>query len=228
MSFLKKFIGKKNNSYAQISYSQSGEDLIINYIFTQLHIYNPTYIDIGAHHPFYLSNTALFYENGSRGINIEPDPTLFKAFLQSRKQDININIGIGSKKELIDFYLISSPALNTFSKEEAERYKQEGDYTITKIIPTFIDSINNVLNEYNSGKFPQFLNIDAEGVDQLIIESIDFNKVYPIVICVETISFSMSRKGIKNEFLIELILKNGYVLYADTYLNSIFVRKDIW
>ena len=53
------------------SFSQCGEDLIVNYIFGLRGITKPTYLDIGANDPFYLNNTALFYINGCRGINIE-------------------------------------------------------------------------------------------------------------------------------------------------------------
>jgi hypothetical protein len=48
--------------FSKVSYSQSGEDLIVRVYFDILGITNPTYIDIGAHHPYFISNTALFYE----------------------------------------------------------------------------------------------------------------------------------------------------------------------
>jgi len=52
--------------FAKISYSQCGEDLIISHIIKSLSIQTPTYIDVGAHHPFYLSNTAYFYNGGCK------------------------------------------------------------------------------------------------------------------------------------------------------------------
>jgi FkbM family methyltransferase len=210
------------------SYSQSGEDLIVKFLFDELQIKNPSYIDIGAHHPFYLSNTALFYQMGSTGINIEPDPQLFKRFIKYRKKDINLNIGIGETETEADFYLISSPTLNTFSAEEASNYKLEGDYEVTGVIKTQISSLHHIIEQFNHGIFPHFLNLDAEGIDELIIKSIDYSIKYPVVMCVETISFSTSRKGIKNKSLIDFIADNGYLVYADTYINTIFVKKDIW
>lgn len=227
MFFFNKILKEKDN-YAQTSFSQSGEDLIVKFIFNNLGIKNPTYLDIGAHHPFYLSNTALFYMNGSTGINVEPDPDLFKAFLTHRKKDININIGIGDQKGVSDFYIISSPTLNTFSKEDAENYTKEGNYNITSVKKIPINSVTNIINEKNNGEFPQFLNVDAEGVDELIIKSINYTHNYPLVICIETISFSTSGKGVKNTSLINFISNNGYIVYADTNINTIFVREDIW
>ncbi|PTS96371.1 SAM-dependent methyltransferase, partial [Flavobacterium sp. HMWF030] len=179
----KVFSNTLESEFQKISYSQSGEDLIVKYIFENLNIKNPTYIDIGAHHPYYISNTALFYQNGSIGINIEPDPTLFKAFIKERKKDVNVNIGIGNKNEELDFYIISSTTLNTFSKEEAYNYQKEGNYTIKSIEKIKVRTLSNVINEFSNGIFPQFLSIDAEGIDELIIKSIDFDKNFPIVIC---------------------------------------------
>jgi len=210
------------------SYSQCGEDLIVKYIFDVLAISKPAYMDIGAHHPYYLSNTALFYELGSRGINIEPDPTLMQVFLQYRKEDMNLNIGISETKGDLDFYIINNPVLNTFSRDEAENYYKEGDYRIVDQKKVPVDTIQSVLMQYCNGQCPEFLSIDAEGVDEVVLKSLDLARNFPIVICVETISFSNTGKGKKNHALIEFIQSQGYLLYADTYINSIFVRREKW
>ena len=219
---------KPSKKMIKESYSQCGEDLIIKFIFNNIGIKTPTYLDIGAHHPFYLSNTALFYDLGCRGINIEPDPKLFKEFVKYRSYDINLNIGIDNKSLEQDFFVMNVPTLNTFSRTEAEKLSNEGDYYITKMIKIKTENIQDIILQYAGGRFPHFLNIDAEGIDDIIINSIDFNENFPIIICVETISFSTSGKGIKNKTLIEKIISSGYVYYADTYINSIFVRKEKW
>lgn len=213
--------------YRKISYSQSGEDLLVQYIFNSIKE-KPSYLDIGAHHPYYLNNTALFYEKGYRGINIEPDPKLFSLFSLLRKEDLNLNIGISEDMGEKEFYIISEPALNTFSKEEAIKYQDEGDYKIVNTLNIQTNTILNIVDKYAGGVFPTFLTIDAEGVDELILKSIDFERNYPIVICIETISFSMKGKGLKNNNIISFLESKGYLLYADTNINSIFVKKDKW
>ncbi|MCW3090860.1 MAG: SAM-dependent methyltransferase [Ferruginibacter sp.] len=214
--------------YSKISFSQSGEDLIVKYIFDCLAITHPSYIDIGAHHPFYLSNTALLYQNGSRGINIEPDPTLFMSFKEYRKLDINLNIGISDKESELDFYIISTPTLNTFAKDEAEKYANEGDYSIEKIQKIKVNTLQHTIDNFSYGRFPDFLSVDAEGIDELIVKSINFNTNFPKVICMETISFSTKGRGTKNSAMINYLIDNGYLVYADTNINTIFVRNDIW
>jgi len=118
--------------------------MIVCFILNGLGMSNPIYLDIGAHHPTYISNTALFYGKGCKGINIEPDPTLFKAFEKYRRKDINLNIRIGIQKGILDFYLMSSPSMNTCSKEEAERLVHEHGMRIKLVLPVPVDTILNV------------------------------------------------------------------------------------
>jgi hypothetical protein len=55
----------------------------------------------------------------------------------------------------------------------------------------------------------------------------DFNRFKPAVFCVETMSFSVSNNAEKCSDIINLLSANGYLSYADTHINTIFVRKDI-
>ena len=214
--------------YAKSSYSQCGEDLIVNFIFSSLQIKKPTYLDIGAHHPAYLSNTAYFYSKGCSGINIEPDSTLFIAFKKNRRKDINLNIGIGIQQGTLDFYLMSSPTMNTFSKEEAEALVLEHGMSIKQVLSVPVDTLPNIIDEYCAGKFPDFLSLDVEGIDLKILTTIDYQRTCPKVVCVETISFSNEGRGKKDLNIINFLQEKDYILYADTYINSIFVRRSLW
>lgn len=230
MRFLERFKPKTENrdiNFQKISYSQCGEDLIIRHIFDALKIKNPSFIDVGAHHPFYMSNTATFYLSGSSGINIEPDPVLFERFKVERQRDINLNIGISEIESESDFYIISTPTLNTFSKEIAYSYENEG-YKVVDVKKIKTLSIQQIIERHCNGKFPEFLSLDAEGVDELILKSIDFEMNAPIVICIETISFSNTGHGQKNTEIIHYLESKGYLLYADTNINSIFVLRAQW
>ncbi len=227
MYLKKRFNFEDFNRFQKISFSQTGEDLIIRHVFNRLNIEKPSYIDIGAHHPFYLSNTALFYSQGSRGINIEPAPALFQSFIENRPEDTNLNIGIAKEPGEILFYIMSDQVLNTFSNDEAVHLESEGFKIIdTKIIA--VKDLKSIINDYCNGVFPDFMSLDAEGIDEEILQNIDFAKSSPTVICVETITFSMQGKGIKRKSIFDLLETNGYLAYADTNINTIFVRKDKW
>lgn len=219
---------KEEKNYSKTSYSQSGEDLIVKFIFDAIGITTPSYIDVGAYHPEYLSNTALFYKNGSRGVNIEPDPTLFESFKLARSEDINLNVGVDDVQGERDFYIISTPTLNTFSKEEAENCTRENNHQIVSISRTKVDVISNIIQDYCKGIFPDFLSLDVEGLDLKILQSINYEQSSPLIICVETISFSETGNGVKDIHIIQFLESKGYMVYADTYINTIFVKKDKW
>lgn len=214
--------------FEKISYSQSGEDIIIDFIFTQLGNSNPSYLDIGAHHPYYLSNTALFYKKGSKGINVEPDRDLFKLFPKHRKKDINLNCGVGSTSGEMTLHVMSEPALNTFSEEEAKRFEKEHGYKIVAKVATPIKTVTDIVKQFNKGIFPDLLSVDVEGLDESIIRSIDFKASAPTVICLETISYSNNGKGEKDSVMSQYLKTQGYMVYADTNINTIFVLESKW
>ena len=209
------------------SYSQCGEDLIMQHIFNALNIQTPTYLDIGAHHPSFLNNTKLFYDNGSSGVNIEPDPSLITAFWKKRPRDINLNIGIGDKTDVLPFYVMSVPTLNTFSEEEAKTIEHGGNIKIKQVINMSILDVNDILKNYFSLP-PDLISIDVEGLDLAILRNLDFSLYRPKVICVETITFSEIRQGKKITEIASLMEYNGYFSYADTNINTIFVDRQIW
>lgn len=213
------------------SYSQSGEDIIADFVFETLKISKPSYLDIGAHHPVYLSNTFLFYKKGAKGVCIEPDPELFKAIKRRRGRDTCLNVGIAGKSEKsVDYYVLTSKTLNTFSKEEAEAAVASGNYgkqKIEKVIKIPLVAINEVM-EKHFNRTPNFVSIDTEGFDLQILKSFDFSKYRPEVICVETSEIIGKNKIIKNEELIDFMKGKDYFVYADTYINSIFVDKKRW
>ncbi len=219
---------QKIDSCYSRSYSQSGEDVIISFIFQCLGIENPSYIDIGANHPFILNNTALFYHRGSRGINVEPNPELFKLLQKFRKNDINLNMGVGQKKSFLDFYLMSSPTMSTFSLEESKKLENETSINVSRVVKTKTDTISNVLHDYAHGIFPDFLSLDVEGLEEIILQSIDYNRNFPKVICIETLTYTENNTESKEQNIIDYLIDKGYMMFADTYINSIFVKQDLW
>lgn len=213
--------------YKKSSFSQCGEDILIGHIFLLRNIKKPSYLDIGANHPFFLNNTFLFYRRGSKGINVEANSLLIKSFNRHRPNDINLDVGIGHGNGTLDFFIFTDNTLSTFSKEEAEHLKGSG-HTISKIEKVRIRSLNQIITDTCGGVFPDLLTIDVEGQDFEILKSTDFSKSKPKVICAETSEFSNTGAGAKRTDYIQYILGLGYSLYADTYLNSIFVENGFW
>ena len=202
--------------------------MIVRYIFNALGISTPSYIDIGSHHPFELNNTVYFYKNGSRGINIEANPLLIEPFLKYRKHDINLNIGIMDKPGEMEFFIIDPPSLSTFSEKEANRIFQKYGYRIKEKRKVAVTTVKLVLDQYAQDRCPDFLSIDVEGIEDAIFRSIDFTAWSPYVICCETADFEMKGVAGKNTKLIGFLEGKGYMVYADTGINTIFVKRNVW
>jgi FkbM family methyltransferase len=213
--------------YARLSFSQCGEDLLIDHIFKLRGIRHPSYLDIGAFHPWRLSNTAYFYLNGSRGVNVEPNPNLILAFHNERPLDVNLNVGIGEAEGVLDFYEISDRTLSTFSKKEADACAANGQ-GIAAVHQVQVITLANVLAQAGLDQFPDFLSLDVEGLEEEILRGLGTQHQYPKVICVETAEYSPTGSGAKRTDLIAFIERKGYYLYADTNLNSIFVKNEFW
>ncbi len=218
----------RTHYHGKVSFSQSGEDMIIRHIFGSLKITKPSYLEIGAYDPYKFSNTAHFYLNGSRGITVEPDPVLFANIARARPRDINLNAGVAAKKGEASIYLLNPSTLNTFSQQHATELVDQRLATLreTRMVPLL--PIHDILAAHWNHSFPDFLSLDAEGLDEEILDSIDFTAAAPTIICVETISYSVTGRGVKNAALIEQIARAGYLNYADTFINTIFVKRSAW
>lgn len=215
-------------THEKISYAQCGEDLIMAFMLQELGIERPWYIDVGAHHPQYINNTYLFYQRGAVGVNIEPDPTLFQAFLKERPKDTNLAIGIGAEEGTAELFVFNVPTLNTFVREEAERVEAEQrGYFVTERVSVPVRTIESVMREFAPDGRVDLMSIDVEGLDETIVRSMDPNGTMPKILCIETLTFSATEPGKKRQDLIDLVLSRGYVVYADTKINTIFIQRGL-
>lgn len=210
----------------QISYAQTGEDVIV---FTLLQgllkIESPVYLDIGAHHPTYLSNTYYMYRKGCSGVCVEPDPTLFDVIRRRRPRDLCLNVGVGEGSgKVANFYVMTSKTLSTFSREEAESQVKGHGEKIEQIIPIPLLSIEEILTKHLQ-RAPHFVSLDTEGLDLTILKGFDFERYRPEVFCVETLTHPDERKLTE---IFSFMEGKNYLVFADTYINTIFVERKAW
>lgn len=209
------------------SYSQCGEDLIVDYIFRLRGITCPSYIDIGANHPYFINNTAMLYERGCRGINIEANPQLLPAFKTYRPEDINLNVGISDREGELEFYIMEDNTLSTFSRVERD-YMVGNGKNLARAEKVKLTTISVILAKYFNSTFPDFLSLDVEGMDFDILKSINFEKSIPKVICVEAAEYSPIGAGKRRTELIDFLEAKGFYEYANTNLNAIMVERNFW
>lgn len=225
-NYIAYFLGKYKKSYSQCT-----EDVLIETAIGMLGVSKPSYLDIGANHPTLLNNTFLFYSKGGRGVCVEPNPEIFEIIQNRRKRDICLNVGIGAfDSDGVDFYMMSSSGFSTFVKSEAEKCARENNYgaqNIEKVIKIPLIAISTIMEKY----FPSgvdIVSLDTEGYDFEILKSLDLEKYRPKIFCVETLRYETTHKLRKQNEIIDYMAAHDYFLYADTYVNSIFVDKKKW
>ena len=204
------------------SFSQAGEDLNLDFTFRALFGgAQVTYLDVGAHHPTEINNTYFFYLRGGRGVLVEPNAAYCKVLRKYRPDDVTLEAGIGfGETTEADYYLLNESALNTFSKEQAERLVAEskGGYHIEEVRKVPLLNINDVMAEHFQGA-PTFVSIDVEGLDLEILRSIDFARFRPKAFCVETL-IANSRK--QRTEIAEFLATQRYTARGGSFENTIF------
>jgi len=213
---IKNLLGSKDIS---VSYSTSGEDVLLNYILANKK--NGFFIDIGAYHPIKSSNTHRFYIAGWKGINIDAEKDKIEFFNEMRPRDININCMIGNKDGTADFYLLEGQdSMNSGSPE----FYQKMSIDISKAQKTSvkIKKLGTILHELNIEEVIDLLTIDVEGMELDVLKSNDWEKFNPVIIMIENHCTELDR-------IMELetvrFLKN-YKVIAFTTNEIIFLNNE--
>jgi hypothetical protein len=207
------------------SFAQQGEDLILyNLLWQDLEIQAPSYMDIGAGDPVLSNNTYALYLTGSRGVLVEPNPTLVGKLKAVRPGDIVLACGVGLTEPMdADYFVIRGRwPLNTFSLEDvAELRRQSATDPVEKVIKRPLIPINRLMADHFDGA-PDLLSIDIEGMDLAVLRTMDFRAHRPAAICAETKKPYMSHDGTA---IARYLRGKGYVACAGSLYNTIFVDR---
>ena len=186
----------------------------------------PYYLELGVYHPRNGSNTYKFYVRGAKGVLVEADGSLIKGIKAERPDDkvLHYGVNIGHADEAI-FYVFDEPSVNTFDKVEAERRHLEGKHKIVRRDTVILKSLDRILAE-DCDRLPDFLSIDIEGLDYDVLKNWDAEKFTIPIVCAETCLYSNTHIKGKDDRVITLMNVKGYFVYADTYINTIFVHRS--
>ena len=233
LNFVKKYPFFKNIYYFYNVYirnykflnngSQFGEEKFILNFFDKK--YKGRYVDIGCFHPTRHNNTYRMYKNGWYGINIDLNPLTIELFNFARTKDININAAIsddeGTKKL---FFLGELNTQNTLEVNHLSFLKKHHNIKDEEIFQQEVKTrrLDKILDKYNFIDI-DFMNIDVEGHELHILNSINFLKYKVKFICIEMIDHNDQSKLI-NEKLSSILNKNDYILEKQMGFNFIFKK----
>jgi FkbM family methyltransferase len=209
-------------------FGQWAEDVLVRKLFPKNKV-NGIYLDLGCYHPFTHSNTAYFWMKGWTGFNVDANPNTIKLFNKTRPNDCNIwsaivpkvdyDNGVDEISLLLPYdadYSNGVAATGTVSNEVGS----ERGFDNTKIVPA--KSISQIISEYKIGEV-DYINLDIEGFDEIVLKEIDFSTLQPTVVTVE--DYSKSLLELSASGITKLMGSNNYELVARAGPTSIFLKN---
>lgn len=197
-------------------FSQLGEDLSILHLLD--HRRNGRYVDVGCHHPFRYSNTALLHRDfGWTGINIDADERAIEAFRTHRPEDVNLHLAVGETEGWVELAVFTEGAVNSVIPEVVSAIQHQWGTPTMK--PVQMRPLANILAEHPGPV--DFLSVDVEGLDLQVLQSMDWT-VPPSVVAVEIHGFN---PGNPDGNPIYAYMKSlGYRLASYVIVTAIFAR----
>ncbi len=206
------------DGYAAKSYSQEGEDMVLRRVFDDRR--SGFYVDVGAHHPKRFSNTYYFYRRGWRGLNIDAMPGSMRLFRRLRPRDINVEQAIGPDRRELTFYVFNEPAMNTLDPELASS-REIGPFKVVREEKLTTRPLAEVLAEHvREGQRIDFLSVDVEGLDLVVLQSNDWSRFRPTFLLVECIGFDAANPA--QNPTVQYLESLGYGMFAKTVQTVIF------
>jgi len=194
------------------SFSQYGEDKGVWEFFQRKR--DGYFVEVGAHHPSFLSQSLLLERNGWRGVLIEPLPNFCDLLREQRPRSRVVQAACGSpaRRGIRKFYVSKDKALSSLDKNLIHpQAVYDGDFEIE------VRTLDDILAESGEAHI-DFLSIDVEGNELDVLHGFSLGSKRPGLIIVE---------DVQRRFSLHWYLeRNGYRLVRRTGCNSWYVSQE--
>ena len=164
-----------------LTYSQNFEDVMLARLFAKQ--VDGFYIDVGGWHPEIHSVTKFFYDLGWRGINVEPIRSHWEAFEEARPRDANLNAALSDRAGTARFYeCTTDTALSTMDPAQAAELNRRNLPIREYDVPML--TLDRIIEEHSPATI-DFLKIDVEGAEAMVLAGVDLSRHRPRVLVIE-------------------------------------------
>lgn len=206
----------KKYKYTQF-HSQFGED---RYIAENINLPKEgTFIDVGAGHPTFLSNTYFFEKNGWNGVCIDADPTQAELLRRDRKQVEEV--AISAEEGELEFSLAATPEYSSTFHEKDYKGLVKIPFKDTVRVPTL--RLETVLEKYHIDKI-DILDIDVEGTELEVWKTFEYQKHQPKVVIIEYYTYGLKSNSDNSKKIKDFFADLPYRLVHTTCTNLIFLK----
>lgn len=158
------------------SFAQYSEDVRVLEFFG--HKFTGVFLEVGANHPEFLSNTNLLERNGWSGVLIEPVPALAKLLREKRPNSKVFEAAVSAPNSVAKGYLAIPDCGDTLAKLV---FDKDLPGVVGEVDVTTID---NVLDQAGIQRV-DFLSIDIEGAEIEALKGFSFDRYRPRLIIIE-------------------------------------------
>jgi len=210
-------LSREEIRYAQISFSQFGEDMAVERWVERLDPTSKIYVDVGCFHPIHCSNTLLLHKRGWKGVNIDFDGEKIELFQAYRPLDYNVTAAVSSCEGRKRIFRYEGGGVNRLGDlESAEITSAIGTEPISlSVVRT--RTLDSILAE---APWPisqiGYLNIDCEGHDLEVLKGLSLDRYKPTIITIEALTEKEHRKTL------EFLLEKGYLHRETIYRTLVF------
>lgn len=168
----------------QLSYAQNLEDFTLEQVFPD--VAAGTYVDVGGGHPVADNVSMYFYLKGWRGLVVEPQEALARAYAGVRPRDVVVSTLAGREAGTIDFHVVEGMhGLSSAVAANAESARTYGATTTTIRKP--VERLSMLIEKAGLSAI-DFLKIDVEGAEPDVLAGLDLKRHRPRVILVEAVN----------------------------------------
>jgi len=205
--------------------TQFGEDKYIIELFDKNFV--GKFLDVGCYHPTRHNNTYSMYKSGWSGMNIDLNPLTIELFDFMRPRDININSGVSDTEIEKKLYFIDElNTQNTLDQNQLNFLKNHHNIKESEILEKKIETrnLNNILDDHKFYNI-DFMNLDIEGHELKVLETLDFDKINIRYLCIEMIEHN-KESVMNNEKIKNLLSQNNFKLIKNFDFNFIYKREN--
>jgi FkbM family methyltransferase len=202
-----------------VSYAQNFEDVMLWRALG--HITNGFYIDIGAQDPVVDSVSLVFYNNGWRGVHVEPSVQYATRLRQFRPGEVVEECAISGLSGSASLYVIPDTGLSTVDSSIAEFHTNRGFFSSPLTVPVMA---LDMLLEKHKGRDIQWMKIDVEGLEFDVLSSWRVSEVRPWILVIES-TLPMTQDQC-HELWEEMVLSKGYQFVYFDGLNRFYVHHS--
>lgn len=196
------------------SYSQTGEDRILNAILGETGFY----VDVGCNHPQAYSNTFELYKRGWMGITIDANQQLIKKHKRLRKLDLSICAVVSDQEQEVVFTDFEDSLVSSLNSEHISEWEKIRKIKEKRVVNTV--SLNSLLDSCNAPKDFNLLCIDVEGHDFEVLSSLNLSIYRPKLIVIEMHSFDLLNPS--SSKIYEYLRTNDYRMIGYVIMNGYF------